>query len=59
VAAVADVPGIERLPTPGEIGEGVLAEVTTLAAAAVGLPEFTGLAMLDPAAFAPADDAGQ
>lgn len=30
--------GIERLPTPGEIGAGVLAEVTTMAAAAVGVP---------------------
>lgn len=55
-AAVADGPGIERLPTPAEIGEGVLAEVTTLAAAAVGLPEWTDLAVLDPVLPVPADD---
>lgn len=58
VAAVADMPGIERLPTPAEIGAGVLAEVTTLAADAVGLRELTGLASLDPAMFGPADDTG-
>lgn len=55
---VAVLPGIERLPTPGEIGAGVVAEVTTLAAAAVGVPSLEELAALDPVAFAPADEAG-
>lgn len=60
-AAVAGVelPGIERLPTPAEIGAGVLAEVTTLAADAVGLPAWSDLAALDPTLIAPADDAGR
>lgn len=56
VAVVADVPGIDRLPTPGEIGDGVIAEVTTLAAAAVGLPAWRALAALDPDALAGIDD---
>ena len=55
--AATDGPGIERLPTPGEIGEGVLAEVTTLAAAAVGVPALTDLAAFDPAGLVAADDA--
>lgn len=65
VGGVADVgvseplQGIERLPTPGEIGAGVLAEVTTIAAMAVGVPEWSDLAGFDPAPFTGADDAGR
>ena len=58
-AGVDATPGIERLPTLDEIGEGVVAEVTTLAAAAVGVAEWADLATFDPAAFAAADDAGR
>jgi hypothetical protein len=39
--------GIERLPTPDEIGATVFAQITTFAALAVGVPELpdlTGLA---------------
>lgn len=57
--ADTDVPGIERFPTPGEIGEGVLAEVRDLAEAAVGVPGFADLAAFDANAFTWADDAGQ
>lgn len=59
VAALAGGPGIERLPTPAEIGEGVLAEVTTFAVAAVGVPAWNDIAAFDPASFVPADDASR
>ncbi|MFM7035737.1 MAG: hypothetical protein ACKOYJ_11260 [Planctomycetia bacterium] len=59
LAGVAGGPGIERLPTPAEIGEGVLAEVTTLAVAAVGVPAWSDLAAFDPASFVPGDDASR
>lgn len=59
VAGVVGGPGIERLPTPGEIGEGVLAEVTTFAVAAVGVPAWNDLAAFDPASFVPGDDASR
>lgn len=59
VALTAAAIGIERLPTPGEIGEGVLEEVTTLAAAAVGVAAWGDLAVIDPALFAGADGAGR
>ena len=57
--AVAEIPGIERLPTPGEIGEGVLAEVTMLAADAVGVPALRDFAGFGSLPFATADDGGQ
>lgn len=57
--ATESPPGIERLPTPGEIGAGVLAEMTSLAAAAVGVPEWTDLAGFDPAALAAAEEPGR
>lgn len=56
---VTAVPGIERLPTPGEIGADVMAEVTSLAAAAVGVPSLDDLAAFDPGAFAAADESGR
>jgi len=59
VAALEGGPGIERLPTPAEIGEGVLAEVTTFAVAAVGVPAWNDLATFDPVSFVPGDDAGR
>lgn len=46
--AATDGPGIERLPTPGEIGADLLAEMTSLVAAAAGVPSWN-----DFAAFAP------
>lgn len=47
--------GIERLPTPGEIVADVLAEVTTMAAAAVGVPPWTAYDAYDAAGFSPGD----
>ncbi|MFM8734580.1 MAG: hypothetical protein ACKOC8_05225 [Pirellulales bacterium] len=59
VAGATGGTGIERLPTPAEIGEGVLAEVTTLAVAAMGVPAWNDLAAFDPASLVPGDDASR
>jgi len=48
--------GIERLPTPDEIGATVFAQVATFAALAVGVPELPDLTALDPGLVATTDD---
>jgi hypothetical protein len=55
VAAAGDT-GIERLPTPEEIGASVFAQVTTFAALAVGIPELPDLAAVAPELLAGTDD---
>jgi hypothetical protein len=55
VAAAGDT-GIERLPTPEEIGASVIAQVTTFAALAVGIPELPDLAAVAPELLAGTDD---
>lgn len=54
-AKVAEA-GIERLPTPDEIGATVFAQVATFAALAVGIPELPDLAALEPGLVATAED---
>lgn len=55
VVLIDPADGIERLPTPGEIGAGVLAELTTMAAAAVGVPSWNTSAANDEVGFGPGD----
>jgi hypothetical protein len=55
-AAAEAEAGIERLPTPDEIGSTVFAQVATFAALAVGVPELPDLTALDPGLVATTDD---
>lgn len=55
VAAEAEA-GIERLPTPDEIGSTVFAQVATFAALAVGIPELPDLTALASGLVATTED---
>jgi hypothetical protein len=55
-ATVTAGAGIERLPTPDEIGATVFAHVATFAALAVGVPELPELVAFDPNPLATTDD---
>jgi hypothetical protein len=48
--------GIERLPTPDEIGATVFAQISTFAALAVGVPELPDLTALAPGLVANTED---